>query len=85
MLQLSGDCEDNKNMSAFIDGREEKIESHLSVQSMPALLLFDLLQSSLDHTLEMMLAGKVYFLFAQTWFLAALHKVPLLIPNPLVN
>lgn len=31
MLQVSGDCEDNKNMSAFIDGREEKIESACSV------------------------------------------------------
>lgn len=66
-------------------GGNKKIESHLSVQKVPAVLLFDLLQSSLDHTLEMMLVGEVYFLFAQTCFLAALYELSFLIPNPLVN
>lgn len=49
------------------------------------MLLFDLLQSSLDHTLEMMLVGEVCFLFAQTWFFKAFYELVPLIPNPLVN
>lgn len=62
MLQVSGDCEDNKNVPAFIDGREY-IESDLSVQKVPAVLLFDLLHSILGHTLETMLVGKVNTFF----------------------
>lgn len=30
MLQVSGNCENNKNVSACIDGMEEQIESDLS-------------------------------------------------------
>lgn len=52
---------------------EEQIESDFPFQKVPAMLLFILLESTLNHTLVMLLFMTIYSLLLHRPFLAAVY------------
>lgn len=59
---------------------EEQIESDFPFQKVPAMLLFILLESTLNHTLVMLLFMTIYSLLLHRPFLAAVYGLSP--PNP---